>query len=61
MLGRNESKVDYSAMNAPTCEACGRQMRLASIEPHHRFAILNSRNFSCPCGATTSDTVARVD
>jgi len=61
MLGRKDSKVDYSAMIAPTCEACGEQMRLASIEPHYRFAILNSRNFSCRCGATISDTVARVD
>jgi hypothetical protein len=43
----------------PTCEGCGKQMRLVSIEPHDRYTDLDSRNFVCFCGAGTSDTVAR--
>jgi hypothetical protein len=43
----------------PTCEDCGKQMRLVSIEPHDRYTDLDSRNFICFCGAATSDTVVR--
>jgi hypothetical protein len=35
-------------------------MRFVSLEPHERFINLDTRNFACDCGATTSDAVMRA-
>jgi hypothetical protein len=36
-------------------------MRFTSLEPHERFTNIDTRNFVCDCGATTSDVVARME
>jgi hypothetical protein len=48
---------------APACASCGQQMRLASIEPHDRFARLDVRQFACGCGcgASASYVILRHD
>ena len=58
MSGKNT--LSLPSVVPPTCEQCGNQMRLASVEPHYRYTDLDSRNFVCSCGATTSDSVARA-
>ena len=44
---------------SPSCPACGCELRVVSIEPHHKYRNLDVRNFACDCGLTTSDLFAR--
>ena len=43
------------------CVKCGQKMHLVSIEQHERFQNLDTQNFVCECGATTSAVVARIE
>ena len=45
----------------PTCPACGRTMKLMSLEPHFSFNFLDIENYQCECSATLSFSVARLD
>jgi hypothetical protein len=47
--------------SAPACDACGKPMRLVSVEPYLRYTNIDLCHFLCECGNGDGFFVARAE
>jgi len=45
----------------PTCQSCGKQMRVVSAEPSPRFVNVDRWSYRCDCGETWHAFIAKED
>ena len=60
-MSEAKHQLDSTLPKPRLCTACGRPMRLASIEPDNNYINLDRRTFSCDCGRSMYDLVAHPE
>jgi hypothetical protein len=53
------SPPPFSTLRCEVCEACGRQMRLVTIEPYPLYTNIDMHNYTCDCGQSKELFVCR--
>jgi hypothetical protein len=46
------------AHRKPTCQGCGKEMRIVSAEPYPRYTNIDLHNYGCDCGHSEDFFVA---